>query len=107
MSKIKKEKIRNPKVSIKAIAIDEGYYKNKIVRAGESFFFEGEFEKNSEGEFVLPSWMEPSSHAELEKLSKAASDSVKKGKAPAAKASAEKPANDNATSVMASAPELV
>lgn len=99
MASLKKEKVRNPKVSVKAKAIDEGYYKNRIVRINEVFDFEGEFEKNAEGEFVLPSWMEPVNFEAFEKLSVAAK-----------KALDPKPAKGKGTAaeiMSASAPSLV
>lgn len=102
MASFKKEKVRNPKVSVAVVAIDEGYYKNRIVRIGERFLFEGEFEKNSEGEYCLASWMEPQNFPEFEKLSKAAKASQAKEAKPVKESAPGK--KGSAADVMAEAP---
>lgn len=58
MSKVKLRKIQKLNKKFKVVAIADGYYKNRIIKAGKKFIYDGPFRvKDGKELAVLPQWV--------------------------------------------------
>jgi hypothetical protein len=59
------KKVRGEKVSVKCLAVEDGYHQGKVIKAGEVFVFNGHLNKGK-----LPLWVEAKEKFEIPKAKK-------------------------------------